>query len=189
VKHRAPGRVLIGGVGYPDLCDFSAGVLTVEALALETWPPNVVVEDISYGPVAVAQRLQAEPPDMMFQRVILIAAVARGRQGGALTVYRWDRQLPDDVEIHRAVCDAVTGVIHMDNTLIVTGHLRALPDDVTVIEIEPLVHEFGAMVSPLVEIAMHDAQRLARRFACEPSASAALPLMQLGAERPFQVTR
>ncbi|CAN5832903.1 hypothetical protein BH23GEM9_BH23GEM9_30370 [soil metagenome] len=185
----APSRVLIGGIGYPDLCDYSAGVLAVEALAREAWPTHVVIEDISYNPVAVAQWLQAEPAGRVFTRAIIIAAAARGRPGGTLSVYRWDHVLPDDVEIHRSVCDAVTGVIHLDNTLVVVAHLRALPAEVVVMEIEPVVHEFGQSTTPVVAAAVRTAGVRARQLACEHDAALALPQLPLGGDRPFQVVR
>lgn len=183
------GRVLIGGVGYPDLCDYSAGVLAVEALAREAWPGGIDVEDISYNPVAVAQRLEAEPAARAFTRAIIVAAVGRGRRPGALTVYRWDRRLPDATAIHSAVCDAVTGIIHLDNTLVVVEHLRALPAEVIVLEIEPVVHEFGQELSDAVAAAVCEACDRARRLALHPATTADLPVLPLGGERPFEVVR
>ena len=58
--------------------------------------------------------------------------------------------LPSDEEIQRAVTEAVTGVIALDNTLVVARHFGALPDEVVVVEVEPGVQEFGDTFSDAV---------------------------------------
>ena len=144
-------RTLIGGVGYSYLRDGSLGPLVVAQLAREPWPDEVVVEDLSYGPIAVMQRLQdADPP---FARLVLVAAVRRGRAPGAVTVYRWDGRLPDAEEIQARVGEAVTGVIGLDNLLVVAGFFSALPDDVLVLEIEPEDEGWGEGLSDAAEAA------------------------------------
>ncbi len=49
------------------------------------------------------------------------------------------------------VSEAVTGVISLDNTLIVCGALGGLPDDVRVVEIEPEDEGWGEGFSATVE--------------------------------------
>ena len=73
-----------------------------------------------------------------------------GRRPGTVTAYRWDGVLPGDEEIQRAVTEAVTGVIALDNTLVVARHFGALPDEIVVVEVEPAVHEFGDTFSDAV---------------------------------------
>ena len=152
-----PARVLVAGVGYRNLRDHSLGVMVTDRLAALGWPAEVSVEDLSYNPIAVVQRLEDDLPAQRFGRVIFVSALSRsGRLPGTVTAYRWDGMLPGDDEIHRAVCDAVTGVIHLDNTLIVARHFGALPDEVVVIEVEPFAHEFGDTFSaPVAEAFAH----------------------------------
>lgn len=141
-------KVLLGGVGYRNLRDHSFGVLVVEALAAREWPAAVSVEDISYNPIAVVQRLEDDPPERRFTRAVVVSSVQRpGRVPGSLTIYRWDGALPDAAQIQAAVAEAVTGVIAVDNTLIIARHFKALPPEVVVIEFEPVVHEFGGALS------------------------------------------
>lgn len=174
-------KVLVAGIGYRNLRDHSAGVAIADQLAGRAWPADVSVEDLSYNPVAVAQRLEDDPPARRFARVIFVAAVSRpSRLPGTVRAYRWDGVLPPDDEIHRAVCDAVTGVIHLDNTLIVARHLGALPDAVAVVEVEPLVHEFGDAFSAPVADAVARARELVVTLATDPAAAEALPLAALG---------
>jgi hydrogenase maturation protease len=153
-------RTLIGGVGYSYLRDGSLGPLVVDDLAREPWPDGVLVENLSYGPIAVMQRLQeAVPP---FDRLILIAAVRRGRPSGALTVYRWDGRLPDGEEIQARVAEAVTGVISLDNLLVIAGFFNALPSDVSVLEVEPEDEGWGEGLSSAIEAARRDARETVR---------------------------
>lgn len=175
-------RCLLGGVGYRNLRDHSVGVVAVDYLQGRDWPAEVSVEDLSYGPIAVVQRLEDEPPDRRFARLILVGAPAREgrRPPGAVTAYRWDGVLPPPEGVQAAVSEAVTGVIALDNTLIVAGHFKALPEEVLVLEVEPAVHEFGAAFSPPVERAFRPLCDLLTRLALDPGAAAGLPVAPLG---------
>lgn len=156
-------RTLIGGVGYRYLRDFSVGPLLSDALAEETWPPEVLVEDLSYGPVAVSQRLQeAEPP---FDRLVVASAVRRGRRPGTVTAYRWDGALPSPEEIQERVAEAVTGVVALDNLVIVCGALGPVPDEVVLVEVEPDVEAMGEELTPPVRVGFDEAARRVRALA------------------------
>ena len=95
---------------------------------------GVEVEDLSYGPVALSMNLK-ERPD--YDRLVVFGAVERGREPGTIEAYRWRGELPDGHCIQERVSEAVTGVISLENVLVVCGALGGLPDDVRVIEIEP----------------------------------------------------
>jgi hydrogenase maturation protease len=180
-------RVLIAGVGYRNLRDHSVGVEVADRLEGDRWPDGVVVEDLSYNPIAVVQRLEDEPPDRRFGRAVVVAAAERpGRAPGSVTAYRWDGVLPGDGEIHRAVTEAVTGVIALDNTLVVTRHFGALPDDVVVVEIQPAVHEFGDTFSEVVDGGLEAVCALVRTLATSAEAVERLPRAPLGG--PAEVT-
>ena len=140
-------RVLVGGVGYRFLRDGSIGPWLSDRLA-ERAGGGIEVEDLSYHPVGLTQNLQERPP---YDRLVLIAAVNRGRPPGTVETYRWDGELPERDAIQERVSEAVTGVISLDNLLIVCGALGGLPDDVRVIEVEPADEGWGEGFSPEVE--------------------------------------
>jgi hydrogenase maturation protease len=140
-------RVLVGGIGYRNLRDGSIGIHVIDRLA-DRAQDGVEVEDVSYHPVGLSQNLQDRPD---YDRVVLVAAVARGRPPGTVTAYRWDQQLPDTEEVQTRVSEAVTGVISLDNTLVVCGALGGFPDDVRVVEVEPATEQWGEELSPEVE--------------------------------------
>lgn len=173
-------RALIGGVGYPDLADISLSWAVVAELERRHLPADIVVEDISYNPIAVVQRLDDEPPDNRFGLVVVVSAVRRGHPTGTLTAYRWDGRLPDPTAVHRAVTDAVTGIIHVDNTLVVGRQFGALPARVAVVEVEPLVEAFGEPLSGVVKAACVRACDVAVEIARDPRAFDALPVRPLG---------
>ena len=103
-----------------------------------------------------------------------------GRAPGTVTAYRWDGVLPGDDEVHRAVTEAVTGVIALDNTLIVTRHFGPLPDEVLVVEVEPAVHEFGGVFSDAVAAVFDGVCELVAGLATDEDAGNRLPLAPLG---------
>jgi hydrogenase maturation protease len=174
-------RVIVGGVGYRNLRDHSVGVEITDRLEGQAWPDGVVVEDISYNPIAVGQRLEDETPERRFERAVVVGAVERaGRRPGAVAAYRWDGVLPDDEAIQRAVTEAVTGVIALDNTLVVTRHFGALPDEVVVVEVEPAVHEFGDALSEPVGRVIDAVCTLVRALATDDATVAGLPRAPLG---------
>ena len=70
-------RVIVAGVGYRNLRDHSVGVTVADRLLARAWASDVVVEDLSYNPIAVMQRLEDEPTDRRFD------AGRRGGSGGA----------------------------------------------------------------------------------------------------------
>ena len=144
-------RVLVGGVGYRFLRDASVGPYITDRLA-QRLPPvgngEIEVEDLSYHPVGLTQNLQEREP---YDRLVLVAAVRRGRAPGTVEAYRWSGELPSREEIQERVSEAVTGVISLDNLLIVCGALGGLPSDVRVVEVEPADDGWGEGFSPQVE--------------------------------------
>jgi hydrogenase maturation protease len=180
-------RVLVGGIGYRNLRDHSIGVAVVDRLGRRDWPAGVVIEDLSYNPIAVVQRLEDEPRDCPFARAVMVSGVARGegRRGGTVTCYRWDGVLPPAENVQRAVTEGVTGVIALDNTLVVARHFEALPAEVAIVEVEPATHEFGDEFSPAVAAVFERVCALVAELAIDEAAVARLPRAPLGGGAPF----
>lgn len=168
----------MGGVGYHDLSDFSVGPILSGRLAAEAWPDAVTVEDLSYGPVAVLHRLAEEDPP--FERLVVIGAVRRGREPGALAAYRWDGALPDTEAIQERVAEAVTAVVGLENLVIVVAGLGGAPHEVYVVEVEPWIEAMGDDLSPPVAAAASEAARVAREIALAPAGTTPVPVAPLG---------
>jgi len=186
-------RTLIGAVGYRNLRDFSAAFEVIARLEGATHlcsesergeggcplGPDVVIEDTAYNPIAVVQWLQSLEDSERFDRAIFISALERGRTPGMLTAYRWDGGLPPDDQIQQAVTEAVTGIIALENTVVIAGYFKVLPPEVVIIEIEPLDHEFGPELSTPVRAAIAPVVVLVRRLALDPDAIDDIPVASL----------
>ena len=173
---------VIGGVGYRHLRDHSLGIVMSDELEPLAQPPALLVEDLSYNPVAVAQWFADMQREAPIRRVVFVTAASRedGRPAGTICAYQWDRVLPEPEEIQRAVTDAVTGIILIDNTLIVVAWMGALPPEAIVVEVEPLLHGWGDEMSPAVAAAYVEVRALVERLATDDAAANALPVMPLG---------
>lgn len=175
-------RVFIAGVGYTYLRDFSVGPVLVPELQRLSWPPGVEIDDLGPGgPIAAVHRFREAPP---YERMIFFGTVSRGRTPGGVYCYRWDGRLPAAEEIQRCVTEAVTGIISLDNMLIIGGYFAVWPPIVIVVEVEPVEEEWGAEFSPPVGAAIPTLiatlQRVVRgpvdRLSTQPTASADLLL-------------
>lgn len=140
-------RILVGGVGYRFLRDGALGPYMADTLAGRA-TDGIEVEDLGYHPVGFMQNLQDRPP---YDRIVLVGAIARGRDPGTVTAYRWDHALPSKQEIQARVGESVTGVISLDNLLIVTEAFGAFPQDVRVVEAEPADENWGEGFSPVLQ--------------------------------------
>ena len=126
--------VLIGGVGQLYQGDLDFGRRAVERLTAEPLGSGVMVEDLHYGAVAVAQRLE----DVRPRALILVGAAERGRRPGTLerrVVQGVDRTVE---ELQASVGDAVTGYVTIDLVVEVAFALGALPPHTVVVEVEPV---------------------------------------------------
>ena len=146
-----PGT-LVGVIGYHNLRDFSLGPKLLPQLRAIDWPPGVEIEEMNWGPIAIAQNFQALTTP--YDRVVILAANQRGRPTGTMTLYRWRGGLPPAEEIQARISEAVTGVISLDNLLIVGEHLKIWPDEVIIIDVEPGPQEPGETFTPAVEAAI-----------------------------------
>ena len=115
----------------------------------------MLLEDFSYGAVAVAQRLQELAPAAL----VLVGAEQRGREAG--TVERRTGSSPAG-DAQSAVADAVTGYVSIDLVLDVAQALGALPREITVVELEPVRVEPSDALSTEAERALEPALELVR---------------------------
>ena len=157
--------VLIAGVGYQNLRDLSVGPVLVPVLCRLDWPEDVEIHDLHFGPIHVVQWLEERPGH--YHRMVFVSAVERGRERGQVYCYRWDGALPDADEIQQRVGEAVTGVISLDNLLIIGQYFGVLPRDVIVVEVEPEDTGWGTGFTPCVETVLGEVIETVRRVAIE----------------------
>ncbi len=140
-------RFLVCGVGYRFLRDGALGPYVTDTLGPQS-SNGVEFEDLGYHPVGFTQNLEER---QAYDRIVFLGAVARGREPGTVTTYRWAHELPSPKEVQDRVGDSVTGTINLDNLLIVSEAFKVLPDDVWVVEVEPADENWGDGFSPVIE--------------------------------------
>lgn len=155
--------VLVSGIGYSNLSDMSFGRVLLSELAEMSWPDHVHVEDLNYGPIMIYQWLEESP--IKYDKAVFVSAAKRGREPGMLEVYHWDGRLPDEAEIQARIEEAVTGVISLDNLLIICKYFGVLPGCIVIVEVEPVAEDWGQEFSPAVAARRGAAIEAVRRAA------------------------
>ncbi len=153
--------VLVSGIGYSNMSDMSFGRVLYGQMAEMSWPDHVHVEDLNFGPVMIYQWFEETP--VKYDKLVLVSAANRGREPGTLEVYDWDGKMPDDAGIQACIGEAITGVLSLENLLVVCKHFGVLPEDVTIIEIEPQKEDYGLEFSPVVAARVGEAIDLVKR--------------------------
>ena len=148
----------MGGVGQLFQGDLDLGRLAIERLGAGPLPPGVAVEELHYGAVAVAQRLEELRPHSL----VLVGAEQRDRRPGAVVRRRIDRRDLETAAIQQAVQDAVTGYVRIDLVVDVATALDVLPARTVAIEVEPSAIGPIDHLSPDAERALDTALDLVR---------------------------
>lgn len=150
--------MLVGGVSELFQCDLDLGRLAVERLRREHLGAGVLVEELHYGAVAVAQRLQELRPGAL----ILISAVRRDRRPGTVDRRRLDPPALSPAEAQAAVGDAVTGYVHPDLVVEIAAALGVLPTRTVSVEVEPEVTGSGEGLSASASAGLEQALDVVR---------------------------
>ncbi len=149
---------MVGGVSELFQSDLDLGRLAVERLHGEDLGVGVVVEDLHYGAVTVAQRLQ----DLRPVALILVGAVPRGRAPGTVQRRRFAPPQWDPARVQAAVSEAVTGYVGIDLVVDVAGGFGVLPARTVTIEVEPERVESGEGLTATAASALDRAVELVR---------------------------
>lgn len=148
-------KTLIGTVGYHVLGNHSMPPVLFQHLKEMKWPDHVKVDELNWGPVAVVQMFEAENPP--FERIIILCAVERkGRKIGEISLFKWKGKLPDEEQIQACVGDAATGVISVENLLVIGEYFKVWKDEVYLIDVEPGPEIAGEKLTGDMENAIPD---------------------------------
>ncbi|MQA17391.1 MAG: hypothetical protein GEV09_25765 [Pseudonocardiaceae bacterium] len=151
--------VLVGGVGELFQGDLDLGRRAVDRLATENLGHGVLVEELHYGAVAVAQRLDELRPTAL----VLVGATQRHRSPGTVDRRRIFPVTTEPFAVHRAVSDAVTGYVSIDLVTQVAAGLQILPARTVTVEVEPRVTEPSEQLSHVAAEALEQALTMVRR--------------------------
>ena len=152
-------NILIGTVGYHLLRNHSVGPILLPQLNAKTWNDKVAIEEMNWGPIAIVQYFQTL--EIAFDRVIFIVALERPeRKIGDITVYQWLGKLPDETQIQACVGDAATGVISVENLLVIGEFFKIWPKEVFLIDIEPGPEQAGEHLTDEVKVKIPEILRI-----------------------------
>ncbi len=157
-------KVLIAGVGHPNLKDLSFGQVLLPHLKKQKWTENFDLENLSFGAIAVLQWFQDYPGK--YDRVVFVSAAERkGRKPGTLDVTDWKFAPLDETVVQECVAESVTGIISLDNLMMILQYFKALPPEVVVLDLEPVTSEIGFECSPEIEARFDEFSEIVREKA------------------------
>jgi len=156
-------QILVGTIGYHNLRDYSLGPRLLPELRALDWPPGVTVDEMNWGPIAIVQDFEARP--MPYDRVVILTATRRGRPVGTMSLFRWGGALPPADEIQDRISEAVTGVISLDNLLIIGEYFGIWPEELLIIDVEPGPQEAGDTFTSPVEMMRSTILKMVQRAA------------------------
>jgi len=140
-------EVLIGIVGFSPVIDaYPLGPKLMAALKarLEN-RPDVGVENMTWSPIHVVQRFQDEGA-VCPRRIVLVGAAAVSAVPGLVRGFRWTGGSVPAAAMQERIYEAVTGVVDLENTLIIGSHFEVWPQDVFGVEVDLPADTFGNMV-------------------------------------------
>jgi hypothetical protein len=140
-------KTLIGIVGYsPVLECYPLGPKLMSAIKADLREVHSAdVDNMTWSPIHIVQRFQDEEADRP-DRLILIGLSACSRKPGTVTAFRWlGGQLPETV-VQERVYEAVTGIVDIENTLMIGEYFGVWPRDLFTVEADIQADAFGRMV-------------------------------------------
>ena len=118
------------------LRNHSVGPILLPDIKKLDWPDLVTVEEMNWGPIAIVQYFQTlETP---FDKVIFLVAIERkGREIGDIDIFQWKGGLPSEKQIQACIGDAATGVISVENLLVIGEFFEVWPKELYLVDVEP----------------------------------------------------
>lgn len=144
-------RTIVGIVGYYGFVrGYPLGPEMMARLRALPWPSGVEIREMNWGPVAIVQDFQAQPdkPD----RVVLVGALDRGLAEGTVSCRRWAGGTLDLGAVQRRMFEAVTGVISLDNLLVIGAQFGIWPEQTYTVELQWPESGLGDMVLGEIEL-------------------------------------
>ena len=161
----------MAGFGTPCQRDLDFGSRFVVCAAELRWPARVVVEDLSYSAVLVLHRIDELRP----AKLVLVGAVTRGDEAGAVRHHHLDPVEPPPQEVHDHLVQSLDGSVDVEHTLALLRYWDKLPPRTVMIDVEPADTSFGLGFSDHLADAMGAVLRLvAEEVGCEDRAGLAI---------------
>ncbi len=144
---RPSPSTLIGIVGFTPVVDsYPLGPKLMATLETRlAGSVDIVVENMSWGPIHIVQRFQDEGAARP-HRFVLVGAAAVCSRPGRVRAFRWKGGSLPAAAMQERMYEAVTGIIDIENTLIIGTHFDIWPHDIYSVEVDLAADTFGRMV-------------------------------------------
>lgn len=144
-------RTVVGIVGYYGFVrGYPLGPELMERLHALPWPGDVEIREMNWGPVAIVQDFQAATDKP--ERVVLVGALDRGLEHGTVSCRRWAGGVLDPGAVQRRMFESVTGVISLDNLLVIGAQFGVWPDRTYTVELQWPDSGLGDLVLGEIEL-------------------------------------
>jgi hypothetical protein len=155
-------RTIVGIVGYYGFVrSYPLGPELMERLRASAWPEGVEIREMNWGPVAIVQDFQASAAKP--QCVVLVGALDRGLGYGTVSCRRWAGGVLDPGAVQCRMFEAVTGVISLDNLLVIGAQFGVWPDRTYTVELQWPDSGLGDLVLGEIELDRGSAQVVGER--------------------------
>ena len=139
--------MMVGIVGYSAVVEsYPLGPKLLEELeSIFGDNPNVILENFTWSPVHIVQRLQGGEmtrPD----RIVLVGLAAGSSKPGTVAVHRWVGGTQPEVKVQERIYEAVTGIVDLENTLMIGSYFNVWPDECLTVEADLAPDTFGRLV-------------------------------------------
>jgi len=144
--------VLVGLVGEtPVLDELGLGPLLARRLRACTWPGAIAVdvEAMNWGALHIVQGLEGRRG--AHSRAVLVACTDHGGAPGEIRLGRWTHEEMATLPLQQRIFEAVTGIVSLDNLLVIGEHFKVWPAEVLTVEVQAAESLFGEMASILAE--------------------------------------
>lgn len=159
-------RTIIGTVGYQLLRNHSVGPILLPQIRELKFQNTVVVEEMNWGPIAIVQYFQTL--EIPFERVVFLVAIERKyRNIGDISIFKWEGGLPSETQIQACIGDAATGVISVENLLVIGEFFKIWPKELYLIDVEPGSEVAGEHLSEEVQRKTPEILEIVHRIASQ----------------------
>ena len=139
--------VMVGIVGYSAVVEsYPLGPKLLEELEnIFGDNPNVILENFTWSPVHIVQRLQGGEmtrPD----RIVLVGLAAGSSKPGTVAVHRWVGGTQPEAKVQERIYEAMTGIVDLENTLMIGSYFNVWPDECLTVEADLAPDTFGRLV-------------------------------------------
>ncbi len=143
----ASTEIIVGVVGHSPVVDaYPLGPELMRRLeARLAGVPGARAENMTWGPIHIVQRFQDEDGPRP-TRIVLVGAASVSSRPGRIAAHRWKGGVLTDTAVQERVYEAVTGVVDLENTLMIGERFGIWPGECFTVEADLPGDTFGNMV-------------------------------------------